>query len=346
MKYLSLIEVMRLYGSYIQQRRRLIDFSYASVCMTFNSHFDYKPFIIESIEKNESGQSLNRLDFNHNNPYDHPEVKYGNIPEFVIMPPILEIEWLKKEINLDETIADILTQIGYMYMASIMGWAPYDLDDSKPEAWMNYLLEHEVIKEIEELDDTPIILSNDPLPESVQLKIRSWNNILAYGSNFPEVFKCCENQTNTFKMIYLHAPIIMAMFMIECHANKLSNWTKDEKLNMEKSINDLVNSYYRYTVDQHELYTYGTCSVITQIDRDLIIFILNLIYDELHEINADIGLITYGIYRNIRGPKTIRADVCLTNMFINWDIEIERVEHEKDEQKTDSEYLNELFDEE
>lgn len=345
MKYVSLFKFMDLYGRHIKQYHGVKSLSSAAAQRSFQPDGVYNPFTIQSNVDEETGQVLNMLRFTS----DRISKVYGyGLLDTYIMPPILEMEWLKTELNLNDEITNVLMQLSYMFMAHILSLKS-DVDNEPSDAWMQYLEEKGVIVEVEEVNDAPVILYMNPLPDITVPNIRSWITVLLYGSNFLEMLQVCFKHGDLFKELYYHMPFILTMFMADYHSNKLADWSANERLITENKIQDCINEVVKQAMRPDQVYTYGTSVDITQKDIEFLRSMFTIIYDKIHELNADMGLITFGEYSRIRGPETTRASVRLTHMNVKWNEEMERAKREKEmqdrqENQTEGNPFDDLFD--
>lgn len=344
MKYLSLIGLMSMYGSGIKDRHSMYNLNHQVTNIGIQAKEDFNPFIIETgtNEKNymtdaNPEQVMNKLTSNN-------IIAHANfILDTFIVPPILEIEWLKNELGLDDEYVEVMNQLGYAYMVWIMTWIYYTNTDT--DRWLSYMEEQKAIIEVEDIEDAPYILIADPMPNVTLPKIRNWSDVLVYGSDFPSVYRKCVNQAVAFKELYHQIPVILAIFMRDYCGNKLNNWSKALCLSIENEVQDYLIKLEGYRTNDRSIYTYSLSSGITNKDRDLISNVLTIICDKLHSINAKIGLISYTNYENIRGPEKINASVRLTGMNIKWNDEICKANEKKKQELTDAESDDEdLFD--
>lgn len=330
MKYLSLIKYMHMYGNYIKSHKRLIVISHSETELPYVENVEYNPFIISSVSpllKEQMGispeQQMNCLKRNALN-----SVQYYNntIPETFYMPPVLEIEWLRTKLDLSEENIEVLIQTSYFMVMNLMANYLYGstLD------WMASLENEGVIIDVEDLEDTPAILMNDSLSEIKVPKSYSYNMILIYAKNAHNLVDQCLKRVHVFKEVFLHLPIILSMFMVEYFENNLANWSSSTKIMMEENLGEILENY-RPDVNalNPDMYTYGRCSLPTEKDKNLWKAVLNEIYNKLRDINRNMGLISYFDYKRITGPETTRASVRLSELDIDWDEEMARVEKEK-----------------
>lgn len=327
MKYVSLVDFMHMYGCDIKKYRVMVMFNDIRYLKNENSH--QAPLDINMHTNTDTGQRINNLKVN---------MDIETNSDFN-MPPILEIEWFKCVLDLGDDIISVLEQLGYMVMALYRAdLYRFHRRDSVTESivtetdgFMEYMERHNAILEVEDLVDTPDILSTNWL--NVELpKIRAWQDILAYGNNFIDIFNMCTEQSNLFMELYIHMPFMLAMFMLDYCKYKLSNWSKQMRLRMENAIRDKIEDIEHYVRVANSEYTYTLCTNITENDVKFVSDIFMAIYDKIHELNTNIGTISYSEYMNIERADTIMAKVRLSNMNINWNSEMNRVEREKKQQ--------------
>ena len=324
---------MQLYSKYIKEYRGLRVLNNEVTQKTLQSNTDYRPFIIERTTVPETKQAMNMLRFN---PEFNINIAYApNLLRSFEVSPILEVEWFKKDLDLSDEISSVLEQLGYKFMAQILAWGQYHMNMTTEDAWQMYMIREGAVIEVDELEDTPAILFADPLSQVNLPKFRSWAMVYMYAQNFPKLFYLCKEQTSCLKEFYYHLPILLAMFMIDYHANKLDHWSKHVRLDIENVMRECMENFSAYSVQERNIYTYGVCISVTSSDINLIHSVFTLIYDKIHDLNTEIGLITYHDYINVRGPETVRASIRLANMEINWCNEMRRAEEENKQSVTD-----------
>lgn len=329
MKYVSLIGAMRLYGSKIKDYRGMTHLNHSMANKAFDQDQDYRPFDINRTV-GPQGQVINRLRFIH--PGDIIQAYGPQLPDTVEMYPILELEWLKDELALEEESMQVLLQLGYMFICRFLAWG-LSVNNITPRTWLEYLeLYDDCTRELDVLGDAPAVLSQKKLPVVFYPKLRAWSIVLLYGTDFNELMGRCKNQTSSLKEMYHHIPILLSMFMVEFCADRLGSWYNAKKIDMENELKDMMDDYAKALNRNSQTFTYGTASSVTTRDMDFICSILRHIYSKLHDLNADAGIISIREYEHIRGPEPKYGSVRLSGFDINWREEMQRVEKEKKEQ--------------
>lgn len=344
MKYVSLIGLMTMYGYAVKDRHCHYNFDYNLTNVGFDRKDDFRPFVIEkdTNEKNHikdanPNQVMHKL--TEKNSITHYSFISGNF----VVPPILEVEWLANELGLSEEETEVMNQMGYSFMIWIMSW----IYDGEVDRWLHYMENEKAIIEVEDLKDTPYILAADPMPNVTPPKAKTWADIIVYGEDFPSIYRRCVSQTVSFKELYQHMPILLAIFMRDYCSNELNDWPKPLRLSVENEIQDYFVQLDSYTTKIGLIYTYSLSTGITNKDVELMRNVLIIIYNKIHTLNSKIGLISYTQYGNIRGPEKIQASIRLTGMNIKWQEEIDRANDEKKAHEEDNEESDddELFDE-
>lgn len=347
MKYVSLIEVMRLYGIYVKKNKTLLVMWQNAFNRTYEDNNDYSFFEIIPEINEETGQICNTLEIKSERYRDFNQgyVRTEDDLKYFTMPPIMELEWLRRELDLTDEYMNILVQLGYAFIAHVMVW----VDKSKyrypsSQSWMDYLEEKNAIMEVEELEDTPKILTADPLKLMAIPKTRSWQYPLIYAGDFRPLFSFMTQQSVvTFKLLYYQMPVMLALFMCNFYANKLSDWSKHSYIEMENEISDQIQSIEALYQIRSDAYTYGQ-TTITSADNEFVRYCLTCIREKIHTISSDIGTISWGTYRNVRGPEIVHAQVRLSCMDINWKREMDRAEAEnKQDSETESGHVPDNF---
>lgn len=322
MKYASLLGTMAFYGSYVKEHRILRSLSYEAASRGYNAETEYSVFQIETAAPNGNGQIMKSLVFNRAVSIN---IFGCMVPNQVDMPPILEIEWMRARGQFSEEQMDVLEYVGYMFIMQILTGTdnrpPHDTDQSR---YYELMTGTRAVVEAEDIMDTPAILSACDFPQTTLPKIKSWNMLYIYADNFSELFRLCTGQSQSFKELYVHLPVLLAMFMVEHDAESLGKWSKSERLQMENWLQEFINNFTRYTISPGTRYTYGSSTGITRMDINLQRAVFNYIYNAIHEQNSDIGLILYSDYCQVKGPETIKADVRLSGIVINWKEELAR----------------------
>lgn len=327
MKYISLMEVMRQYGSYIKDYRSTRQLSYEITSKSFDADVNYTTFDIETGTPDGAGQVMKtvtiRESVNRNtaiNPY---------VPTQSVMPPILEMEWMRAVADLPDGVFSILEHMAYMFMIMIITWGEH-MVQIVDENYFNETMERlHIIKEVDDLDDTALILLACELPSISLPKIRSWTLCYMYGTSFQSLMRLCKQQSQVFKELYFHLPILLAMFMVSYEATDLKEWSKSERISIENDLEDLIAGFGPYNIVPGNNYTYGGSTSITQRDKELLELVFNFIRGKIHSMNSNVGLITYTSYTNIRGPEITHASVRLSGIDINWRDELNKAEEEK-----------------
>lgn len=340
MKYISLLHVMRNFGDRIKSCRSLCPVSSG---LSNNTAFegntwlkpDVRPFTIENAAADpETGQVLNMITIRET--VDRERVFDRHLPATLPFPPFLELEWLKTEMPLSDSMYDVMIQIACMFTLQIVTFMRTDAARTTPEIWLAYLEEHGITIEVEDLEDAPAILQSCELSDLKLPKYRSWATLLMYGPNFPKLFDVCDNQSSSFKEFYHHMPVLLSLFMVEFCDGKLKNWPKQLRIDMENRIRDTMDGFSRYRFLTSDAFTYGRCMSITSADIAMVRSMFTMILDRISDLNSNIGVISYGNYRYVKGPEMMRASVRLTGMGINWEEEMKRAEEEEKERAAEN----------
>lgn len=340
MKYISLLHVMRNFGDRIKSYRSLCQVSpdlSNNVAFEGNTWLkpDVRPFTIENVAADpETGQAMNTVTIRET--VDRERVFNGHIPAVLPFPPFLELEWLKTEMPLSDSMYDVMMQIACMFTLQIVTFMRIDTDRTTPEMWLAYLEERGMTIEVEDLEDTPAILQSCELSDLKLPKYRSWATLLMYGPNFPKLFDVCDNQSSSFKEFYHHMPVLLSLFMVEFCDGKLKNWPKQLRIDMENRIRDTMDGFSRYMSLTSDTFTYGRCMSITSADIAMVRSMFTMILDRISDLNSNIGVISYGNYCDVKGPEMMRASVRLTGMGINWEEEMKRAEEEEKERAAEN----------
>lgn len=331
MKYVSLIRLMSMYGYKVKEEHCVFYLPAADI--RYEAKEDFTPFDIEinvdvknHMTETNPDQIMNRL--TSKNICMHSNVYYSSFNAFEV-PPILEVEWLAKELGLIDEYTEVMNQMGYAYMAWVMTYVMSNKTDNNVDRWLRYIEENEVIVEVEEVEDAPYILTEKAMPTVTLPTFRTWADVLLYGKDFPSIFYKCIEQSIGFKELYHHMPVILALFMRDYCFNKLDNWSKQERLDIENSVLDFKFKLANYPQINDLIYTYSLSSDITHKDVELMRYMLDSVYDKLHELNTRIGIISYVDYKRICGVEKTYASIRLTNMSIDWNDEIYRANRKK-----------------
>lgn len=296
---------------------------------------DVRPFTIENAAADpETGQVLNMVTIRET--VDRERVFDRHLPATLPFPPFLELEWLKTEMPLSDSMYDVMIQIACMFTLQIVTFMRTDAARTTPEIWLAYLEEHGITIEVEDLEDAPAILQSCELSDLKLPKYRSWATLLMYGPNFPKLFDVCDNQSSSFKEFYHHMPVLLSLFMVEFCDGKLKNWPKQLRIDMENRIRDTMDGFSRYRFLTSDAFTYGRCMSITSADIAMVRSMFTMILDRISDLNSNIGVISYGNYCYVKGPEMMRASVRLTGMGINWEEEMKRAEEEEKERAAEN----------
>lgn len=296
---------------------------------------DVRPFTIENAAADpETGQVLNMITIRET--VDRERVFDRHLPATLPFPPFLELEWLKTEIPLSDSMYDVMMQIACMFTLQIVTFMRTDAARTTPEIWLAYLEEHGITIEVEDLEDAPAILQSCELSDLKLPKYRSWATLLMYGPDFPKLFKICNDQSSSFKEFYHHMPVLLSLFMVEFCDGKLKNWPKQLRIDMENRIRDTMDGFSRYRFLTSDAFTYGRCMSITSADITMVRSMFTMILDRISDLNSNIGVISYGNYRYVKGPEMMRASVRLTGMGIDWEEEMKRAEKEEKERAAEN----------
>lgn len=348
MKYVSLIAFMRMYGEFIRNTHRLVSPSHSAIAGKYDGDTDYTPFRIVSETDESTGQVLNTLTCIGSS----PEVIYDMNIEPFKLPPILEMEWIKTQINLEDSVTDVLTQLSYKFMTYCLAWC-YQRNhiNMSESSWMKYLEDRYVIIKVDDLQDTPEIVDDVNLSAVSLPRIEDWQTYLFYGTDFVRVFELCNKQSGMGKEIYLHLPILLSMFMVEYYY-KFSCYMKSTRIEMEKLLKEKTQ-FGRTTnrnlilPNENTVYTYAATSRMTVRDFELISNIFTIIYDKMHEFNSNMGLISFKDYKSVQGPDIVTADIRLSDITVDWNEEIQRTKvkegdesEDKDESDDDDDWLD------
>lgn len=338
MKYLSIIELMHTYGQFIKTFKRLMNIdNYTSInayakdmdSLLYDDNGVFEPFIIKPVtesEKESTGiskeQNLNEVMLN-----DVIDISYrvrDKIHSSFRLPPILEMEWLRTKLDLSDEIINVLIQISYLMTLRIMAEYRPNVTD-----YMRELESRGAIIEVEDLEDTAIILMQKKLPQIKIPTIRSWHTFLFYDTTVKDIIQRCTNQSGDTKEIYYHLPVIFSMFMVDYFGCRLKNWSAMTRIQMVETLKQLAEIEV-YEMPRANTYTYGEHSCFTRKDQELFDDIFTTMYEKLQDINKDIGTISVHNYSFIKGPDVVKANVRLSNMKINWDFEMDLAENKKE----------------
>lgn len=335
MKYISLLHVMRNFGDQIKSCHSLCRVHSYLSNMALENNADMRLFTIENGTADpETGQIMNTVTMS--DAINSQMVFDMHIPTTLHFPPFLELEWLKTEMPLSDSMYDVMMQIACMFTLRIVGFIK--IDDYMPtsETWLAYLEECGIIIDVEDLEDAPAILQTCELSDVKLPKHRSWAMFLMYGPDFPKLFDICNGQSSSFKEFYHHMPVLLSLFMVEFCEGKLENWPKQLRIDMENRIRETMEGFSRYVVAAVDMLTYGRCVSITSADITIVKSMFNMILKRIRDLNSDIGLISYNDYCYVKGPEMIQASVRLTRMGINWEKEMDRAEKEEKEQAAEN----------
>ena len=334
MRYVSLINFMNVYAAAIKEYNMLKSLT-ANTHSQLNSETDdLTPIHIEtnpSITFEMENCQLRRL---HLHPLENIQQIYGrNTPTAVLMPPILEIEWLREMKSLSEEYLAVLEQLAYVYMIHSLAWQ-HDVRHIDETDWVSMLNRHECIIEVEDLRDTPKIVSTNRIAKVKLPKLRSWPVYLFHAASFVDLMNRCENQSSLIREIHIHMPILVSMFMLDyCHPKgHFTNWSKDDRVLCKTLLEQWIQRCSAEHNDYPDKYTYAVNAIRSRRDTDFLCDSLSFILERLKDANKNIGLITISTYCNVQGPETVHADVRLARMGIVWTDLIRAAEERKEEE--------------
>lgn len=329
MKYISLLHVIGNYGEAVRSCHNMHAIPSALSNKQYNASVDLKPFDIDTSTEPETGQVTNTVRVRDH--IDRTAAFTRAMPPSLPFYPFLELEWLRQKMPLSDIQYNVLMQLSFMYVIQVIVFKQKNDINLNTDSWLAYLERHEMVVEVEELEDTPVILQTCVFPDVEKPKIRSWSTLLLYGNDFQQLFGRCNDQSSSFKEFYYHMPVLLSMFMVDYYGSNLENWSKELRIEAESTIREAINGFTRYVVTPGagDTFTYGITMNITQADVTLVSTMFTIIMEMITDMNADMGLISYYSYCNIRGPERIRASVRLTNMDINWCEEMDRADKEK-----------------
>lgn len=331
MKYLSLIKIMRAYGLEIKDYHRLVYVETYLPNFPVENGQNCAPFSIRPSSEIEAtaygfskGQELKHLNLLYANASRHR----ANIPTSIDVPPLLEIEYMrtKKEPDLNDEILNVLEQLGYLFITCLL--TDYT-STVRHNEWINVLDAWDTVIDVEDIEDTPVILSKTAFPSVKFPTVRSWHDVLRYETNVWNLIRAC-NDGDVYHKLHHHLPIIFSMFMVDYYGTKLDNWSKQTRLSLEQKMREIVVIDDRIRQHHIDIYTYGCASAMTNKDYDLLIIIFNFMRDKLQKINQSMGKISTNQYSYIKGPDVRSASVVLSDISINWDDEIDRMETEEE----------------
>lgn len=345
MKYLSLVKFMSLYGKWMKRTNQIVILPHNEIERTIGVDVDFRPFqsiqkeaIFLGNEENANGEDAQPDQvINHifRNDVIHFNYYGAEVPELFELPPVLEMEWLREKLDFTAEVMDVLEQLSYYVVANILSYVMSHARSIGTNDYEDHLEEEEVIIDVEDIEDTPAILMNEEFVDPKYPKIRNYNVGLFYDNDVVGIITQCLQQHNVFKHLYLHSPILLSMFMVDYFGNELREWGKTSRILLKEKLDGLLDDY-RFRVaasDYGNLYTYGRSSIETNKDRELYCMVLEEIKAKLQKVNRNMGLISVWAYRKISGPDRTNASVRLSEMGINWDTEMQRVEEEKKEKE-------------
>lgn len=329
MKYISLIKLWQLYGYHIRATRRVLSMK-GKISNGFESNRN-KPFRIVESRNESTGQRINTL---------YPIKNIFYMPNFFELPPILEMEYLHATYGMDNEF-ETLVQLGYMNVAMAVYFFYEYADDILPrKPWnattlMQFFEETDVIIEVEDLKDTPHIISIEEMQPISVPKIRSWDTVMTYGTNFCDLYDKCIAQSNQFKEVFFHIPVLLSLFICD-YTYKFESWSKEQRLDMEQQLLSYSEnlSMYEFATELNEC-TYGMTLITTSADLTFMQSILAFIHNKISKLNNDIGIISFYQYTRMKGPNRVKASIRLSDMNINWDNEMEKAAAEEKERNNE-----------
>lgn len=340
MEYISLYNVMRIYGSQVKETRQLINLNWYCTSQQFTNRISH-PFEIENRIDLETHQEIQKVGFRDAQmAQDGYFGTHTGLDTFIrrrlaggqnILPPVMEIEWMAETLGLSKTHKDVLIQISYSYIMHIwMFCRKYiALDDVTETTCKEFLSMNGALQELDNLSDCCFI-TRDPLPSIRGINFRIWNVMLFYSSDLLHLIKTCCDQSMTIKSLYLHAPIIMTLFMLDDYSGRIKEWNSEKKYEMEKLLKEICDMIDNMSVVLSNYHTYGMYASLTEADQTFLKSMYEIMYNKLSELNSNIGTISYETYLNMRDSKKTNANVRLSNMRINWSDEMRRAEKEKE----------------
>ena len=341
MKYISLIKILEAYGHEMKTAGYLKALGYQAIQNSYERGMDMRPFLITQMVEQGTGQRMQTLRF-HATDSIHG-VYAVQFPNPFILPPVLEFEWLQQELELPKDVSEALEQLFYMLIMHLTAFLsefrnrPITNGESEGIEYRRYMEQEGLIIDVEELGDAPAVLMPNPLSEMKLPKYRSYNTVLFYAADFRTFYHLCKEQSDSFHELYIHIPVMLALFMLSyCH-DGLSQWSKHARLSMETEMKTHIENLVVVSSYQGDC-TYARSGRITTADRDFIRSIFMIIRDKLHDMNQNLGLISYSTYSSVTGPETVSADVQLSGMTIDWKEEMLRV---KEESESDDEEFDE-----
>lgn len=350
MNYISLFELMRYYGTRVREMKsgRTLN---SSIESSFNHQTDYRPFDIRT-DRQDDGHVCNTLSIRT---VYKPNTYWGRgqlgaqYPKNIMMPPILETEWIASVMGLPQDQKELLTQLAYEFVIYVLSWE-VEMHSNVGTEWTEHMRANGILMDVDSMEDVPEILAAVKMnfPPSSMHRVKTWYTVIAYGTGFSDVYAECSKRSTFIGEVYLHLPVLLSLFMCDYCQNKMADWSKADRLNMENELSGLIanlNGNLMGNVNgivESDRYTYAVTTRLTSTDIRFIRSMVTLMFDRLHELNADIGTINYGNYTIIKGPEHIRACVRLTGMKINWKEEMSR--DKKGNEETDESHEEEYED--
>lgn len=330
MRYLSMINLLERYNELTKEYRSLLSLNYNNSQLPLQQGASYAPFAIRTMA-DKDGSMIKMLT---HGPGMNPDRMYTmrNMPATMQFAPILEIEWMRTLPEMPGEMVDALEQIAYFTFLNVISWRDYNEVESTELTGFDNIMERSnffIDTEINEETATDIYQRMIGLESRRPPKVRSWSTVYMYGSDFRELFGCCEQQSCAQKEYYLHLPMLMFMFLAEYKRTNLKYWDNGFKLRMETTMQQIIQAYNNGNDANYPVYTYGLSSGRTIRDTELLTTMFGIIKAALHECNSNIGTINIYDYNKVHGPETIRATIMLSGMNVNWQDEIIRVAHEK-----------------
>ena len=329
MRYVSLLKTMSAYGYAIADHRDHREIGHRIMGMGLDQRGNNAMFTIETTAPDEQGQLTKMLRFRDIADADH--LFSQPISPFITVPPIVEIEWMRENLELEETQMNVLEHMAYLFVMHVLEW--FTRFESMESGYYVSLLEQKgSIIDVEELEDTPRILSTMLCPSQKLPKISYYDVHYMYGANFPELFRSCKEKSRLDRVYYFNLPMLLTAFVVDFYGTNLNQWLKATRLSIEEELKACLatlDSLAHRMRSVHNVDTYGRGYELSDRDMALLTAVFRTICNTLHERNVNIGLISYSEYKGITGPDTTHASVRLAGMNINWNTEIKRANDEK-----------------
>lgn len=320
MKYISLLLVADYYNSFVKENRCIRVLDWNTIGRQFRPHTDYRPFIINTATDSETGEVSKTLTFT-----DMIEMSLSsfNFPGVMTVPPIMEIEYARHELNgtFSKDILDALEQIAYLYTVCVTM--------NRTNTDLSTVLEEQCVKDLEDIQDALAFMAVHKFHEYNMPKYRSYSIGILYGDSFVTLFKRCKEMLESFIEFYFHLTVMLAMFLVECKHLKLDTWPKHIRISIIDEMRDVIRQFHGFSHKADNVYTYCMTRNVTRQDVLLVETVFNYIIEKVNDMNTNMGTISYYNYTRINGPETINASVRLSSMNINWTNELARAEKEK-----------------